>query len=431
MSFPHQRRVTISAGEECTISGNCAVELQLQSGVVEVAGVPLNARESFTFHLLIDKRSLIFYTLEGGSVLVIADGPYEMSSTATTVAPVVQLCYRSIVSKPRSKVLVVGSAHCGKTLIAHTICNLLREGAARGELGEGTSVSPFLMDLNMQSNCLYSPGCVSAVQVEQRLWPGLSSSPTLLPISLFVGEADLPSSNNVTAYLHFVAQLQDCTEALLETVGTGTVHLIIDAPAPAPDIKEGVYFRRLVELLRPTHVVTVTSQDVSETWPSFLEEDVQRLLPECEVVHTTPVARRCSGSLRDQYICEYFAGTPHWPLGCAKVVLPLNQLTFVQYVTREGEVSCQRVQMTAEMGRSICALSHAEIIEEVPFAPVAGMLLLLSVDEEHEEVVAVVPACEPLPRRFLILPNNEQTSHAGPTLCSGGAISCIEKAVSV
>ncbi|EKF28410.1 hypothetical protein MOQ_007844 [Trypanosoma cruzi marinkellei] len=433
MASVYHRKITISAGEECTISGSGAIELQLLSGVVDVAGVLLKAKETHVFFLEADKRCVILYTLEGGSVQATAGLPFETFKTATGMASVVQLCRRSLSAERRTKVLVIGKRQSGKTLTAHTICNLLRDDSA-GEFTTAPAAAVFLMDINPESNCLHAPGCVSAVQVEHVLWPGTTSAPTLLPFSLFIGEAAPPSAESILSFLHFVEQLQDCTESLLNGANHERVHLVIDAPAPASGIKESVYFRKIIELLRPTHVVTVSPQDGSETWSTFLQEDVQRVLPDCEFSHASPVVRRCTTSLREQHLREYFAGTPQFPLGCAKVVLPLTQLQFVQYETHgvdeEVAVSCRKVAMTPTFVGCICALSHAEMIEEVPLAPVAGLLLVVAVDEEHEELVAIVPACDDMPRRIVIVPNETRAAETS-TLRVTTAMASIEESVAV
>ncbi|KAH9598111.1 Polyribonucleotide 5'-hydroxyl-kinase Clp1 [Trypanosoma melophagium] len=418
----YQRQITISAGEECTISGSGAVELLLQSGVVEIAGVLLKAREPYVFFLETDQRCVVLYTLEGGSVLATSNTPVELFKVATGMTAVVQLCRRTLAAERRSKVLVIGRNHSGKTLTAHTICNILREDAATtaAETGDTPAVV-YLMDLNAQSNCIYAPGCISTVEVEHALWPGTTFAPTLLPFSLFLGEASLPSAATIFSFLHFVEQLHDCTEALLKESGHDRVHLVMDAPAPAPGVKEGVYFRRLIELLRPTHVITVIAQDGSETWSTFLQEDVQRVLPDCEFFSVSPVERRCSISMREHNIREYFVGSPQFPLGCAKMVLPLTQLQFVQYETQGDVVGCRKITATSSLSDCLCAISHAEIIEEVPLAPLAGLMLVVVVDEEHEELVAILPACDNIPRRFIIVPNRTIKTNTVDEIAAGAA----------
>nr|CCC95552.1 unnamed protein product [Trypanosoma congolense IL3000] len=430
MSSLYQQKITISAGEECTLCGNCTVELQLLSGVVEVAGVLLNAKEPCTFRIARDQYYIIMYTLEGGCVVVTSDAQVEVSKAVTGMTSVVQLCRRSLDTTPRSKVLVIGHRHSGKTLVAHTICNLLREEAFSVER-EMFPTSVFLMDLNAESNFVYAPGCVSTVLVEHVLWPHTSASPTLLPFSLFVGQAAPPGAESVASFLWFVEQLHDCTQALLDSTKTERIHLIIDAPSPPEGIKEGIYFRRLVELLQPSHVVMVSDPNGSDAWSNALHEDLERLHPGCEVSYAPPVAKRCRSSLCNQRLREYFGGKPQAPLGCAKAALPLTQLQFVQYVMTEGEVSCRKVVPSAELAGCICALSHAEVIEEVPLAPILGLLVLLSVDEEEDEVIVIVPTSEALPHRFLIIPSEEFVSSPHCALRSLEAVAHAEEAVAI
>ncbi|CBH17976.1 hypothetical protein, conserved [Trypanosoma brucei gambiense DAL972] len=430
MSSPYQRKITISAGEECTLSGSCVVGLQLLSGVVEVAGVLLKAKEPPTFRLLTDRYSLVMYTLEGGCVLATSTKQFEVSKAATGMASVGQLCRGALATVTRSKVLVIGRRASGKTLTAHTICNILREDASAVELG-AASTSVFLMDLNAESNSIYAPGCISTVLVEHILWPDTSASPTLLPFSLFVGETAPPGNESVASFLSFVEQLNECTDALIGAANTERAHVVIDAPSPQEGVMEGVYFRRLVELLRPTHVVMVSTQGESDLCSNVLQEDIQRVLPECDVSYVAPVSQRCNSSVREQRLCGYFSGNPQCPLACAKIVLPLAQVQFVRYVRSESGVTCSKVTPSATIIGCICAVSHAEVIEEVPLAPIAGLLLLFAIDEEHEELVAVVPASEPLPRRFLILPNEPTRSCPPSALFSGEVAAHVEEAVAI
>ncbi|KEG11673.1 hypothetical protein DQ04_02381080 [Trypanosoma grayi] len=116
------------------------------------------------------------------------------------------------------------------------------------------------------------------------------------------------------------------------------------------------------------------------------------------------------------------------------MVLPLAQLQFVQYVEQDENVSAIRVQPTKALVNCVCALSHAELIEEVPLAPVAGLLFVVAVEEEYEELVAILPSCDDLPRRFVIVPSAIATTNEGTaasTLNASSIKAQIEEAVSV
>lgn len=54
----------------------------------------------------------------------------------------------------------------------------------------------------------------------------------------------------------------------------------------------------------------------------------------------------------------------------------------------------------------VCALSHAEIIEEVALAPVAGLLLISEVNVVDDEIIFIIPSSDKLLlRRFIIIPS--------------------------
>lgn len=419
------RRILLNAGEEYTLSGNGQIIITLQSGVLDVAGVMLEASRPYTFYLYPDRQSIIVFTLEGGACLVSSDSKVDMRRDVARAGKLVQMTRRTLLAAKRTKSLVIGRPHSGRTLAAHTLCNLLMRYG-------GDKKSVFLMDLNAESNCLYAPGCVSCLQVPgSPLWPGLTASPTLLPLSLFVGAAVRPSASNVNSHLHYYEQLhetamlyiqelrgaagqqQQSSPALLPSEVQS--HVVVDAPPPLDDLQEGVWYRKLIEMLRPTHVVIVGSrEDGEENWSTFLQEDVQRVLPDCEFFFTDPVAHPCSKSSSLELLKEYFNGSAFYSLGCSKVVVPIRSLIFVEE-SGEGSgpgstdgVTMRVVHPDASFQRLVCALSHAELVEEASLAPVAGLMTIVYVDEENEEVAMLIPAAEePLQRRIVIVPHTK------------------------
>ncbi|KPI85671.1 hypothetical protein ABL78_5251 [Leptomonas seymouri] len=440
------RRIFLNAGEEYTLSGNGPILITLQSGVLDVAGVMLETNRTYTFYLHPDRQSIIIFTLEGGVCLVSSDNKVDARRDVARAGKLVQMTRRTLLSTRRSKVLVIGRPKCGKTLAAHTLCNLLmRYGSDKK--------SVFLMDLNAESNCLYAPGCVSCLQVpDSSLWPGLTASPTLLPLSLYVGAAVRPSASNVNSHLHYYEQLHDMAMSYIQELRGAAEqqqqsslsllpnetksHVVVDAPAPLPDLLEGVWFRRLIEVLRPTHVVVVGSRENGEeNWSTFLQEDVQRVLPDCEFFFTDPVAHPCTKSSSHELLKEYFNGTAFYSLGCSKVVVPLKSLVFVEESSEGGspgsmdEVSMRVVRPDASFQNLVCALSHAELVEEASLAPIAGLMTIAYVDEENEEVALIIPAAEePLQRRIVIVP---QLKHRDTLRMSNAQVTAMEESVAV
>lgn len=407
-----QRRVTLSAGEECTVSGSGFVQVTLLTGVIDVAGVLLEASRPLSFYLSANRRSIILFTLEGGSASVASEHSVEVHKSVTGMAPLVQLTRRTLLSLERSKVLVIGKSKGGKTLAAHSICNLLLRYGSENDISLTTKT--FLLDLNAESNSVYAPGCVTVAQApETPLLVGRAASPSLLTLSLYTGAAARPSARTASSFLHFSEQLHDTATSLIHEVygPTCRYHMVIDAPTPLSDLKEGVFYKKLIETVKPTHVVIVGSRDgVSDEWCTFLQEDVQRVLPDCDFVFFEPVFRPCAQPATTLLLPEYFVGTTPVPLGCSKVVASSQSLVFTELVVdaQGTPVGVKKVRPNRGWRGLVCALSHAAIEEEVPFAPVAGLATVALVDEENDEVVLVLPAnADPLPRRIVVVPSSE------------------------
>ncbi|GET93464.1 hypothetical protein, conserved [Leishmania tarentolae] len=421
------RRLTLNAGEEYTLIGDGAVQVTLQSGLLDVAGVMLDANRPYTFYLHTDRQAITLFTLEGAACMLSSDNRVDTHRGVARAGKLVQMTRRTILATKRTKVLVIGRPRSGKTLAAHTLCNLLMRYG-------NDKKSVFLMDLNAESNCLFAPGCVSCIQVsEAPLWPGLTASPKLLPISLYTGAAVRPSASNVNSLLHYYDQLHETVMGYIQELNGMSVaahqqqaspyasslnetqsHVVVDAPAPLADLQEGVWYKKLIEVLRPSHVVIVSSrEDGEEKWSTFLQEDVQRILPDCEFLFTDPIAHPCERSSSRELLREYFTGTPFYSLGCSKVVVALKSLTFVEEANEgsapgsaEG-VLMRVVHPDASFQALVCALSHAELLEEVPLAPIAGLVTIVYVDEKNEEVAMLIPAAEePLLRRLIIVPQS-------------------------
>lgn len=431
------RRVTLTAGEEYTLTGNGLVEITLQTGVLDVAGVLLEANHPYKFFLRTGSRSLVLFTLEGGSCIISSEHKLDLVSGVAKAAPLVQLVRRTLLPAEESKVLVIGHQGSGKTLASHTLCNLLmRYGSDKK--------SVFLLDFNAESNSIYAPGCVSGVQVgETPLWSGLTSLPTLVPLSLYTGAAVRPTARNVSSFLHYCDQLHETATSWFRELGNlapgqrQKVHIVMDAPSPMDDLQEGVLYKKMIEMLRPTHVVVIGGPESSkENWSTFLQEDVQRVLPDCEFSFAESITHRCTASLRRQLLQEYFTGTPFYALGCSKVVVPLKSVQFVEEEDAEVTISSggdavvmRSVRPDASFRFLVCALSHAQLVEEAPLAPIAGLVTIVYVDEENEEVALIIPAAEePLQRRIIIVPH---TFHRDSLRATEAQVATMEECVAV
>ncbi|CCW69256.1 unnamed protein product [Phytomonas sp. Hart1] len=414
MTPKYQRRLTLSAGEECTITGNGPITVTLLTGVLHLAGVLLEANRPYSFYLHSERTSVILFTLEGGSANITSEESMNFFRHSSGAVPLVQFTRRTLFPLKTSKVLVIGKEGSGKSLAAHTIINLLRD--YRMGKDDNALNRYFLLDFNAESNCIFSPGCVSFVEVrDDPLWLERIASPTMLPLSFYTGSVTRPSAKDISAFIHFCGQLYDTCNLYLqeECLPPQRAHLILDAPSPLSDLKKEVFYKKFIEIVKPTHVVIVCSRDdASEDWFTFLQEDIQRVLPDCEFAFTEPCAHPCPSPPTHLRIKEYFVGSPNTTmLGCSKLVMSSKALQFFEYVGGDLEnpsgVGVRRVYPAPGWRRLVCALSHAEIIEEVPLAPVAGLFVICHVDEENDEIVILVPTPEDaLQRRFVVIPRH-------------------------
>lgn len=431
------------------LSGSSIVELQLVSGVLEVAGELLDAVQPHTFHLRAGEgplASMIIYTLEGGVVSVRSKVPVTISRNASgSVAQLCGFCSPLLNQHFSSSLrfLVIGRKGSGKTHTAHTLCNLIH----RSSLERGAHMRTFLVDLN-PSNALFAPGAVSSRDVTgSALTLGQTAHPlrSSLTLNFFHGSTQCPSTpQEEQTFMHFAEQCVETTSLWAdETVGDenhrGACHLVVDAPAPCGEVRELLFFKNLIKVVQPTHVIVLTDSNSStekqeashenpedseaSQWGRFLQEDTERMMPDCEFLFLAPLPTKTVTDHRDSdekkriaaLLVEYFIGSPSTcSLGCSKVVLPVSALQFVSLDYSAESLSVKAVKCdasritenTAKHGPLVCSLSHAEIMDEVPLAPSAGLFVLVHLDEEADEVVLLIPAngAAPLVRRFAVLP---------------------------
>lgn len=607
MRFSQRSRTyKLSPGEELLLKGNCALIVQLSMGVVYLAGRALEVNQSYSFSLRLDAfPSLSFYSLEGGTLLVkvIRDrGTFEAHRGVTGMGEVHRLVYRDLIHHPTGplRVVVLGRPGIGKSYIAASLCHLLQH--AHAEIGASRRM--FLADLNPTSNQLFAPGCMSSRELlpdSAPMWIGQMANPTQPSptLSFYCGTTLRPSNlQEGAAFLHFaeqcvestvgwveeqlMASTKDCSSSL-----EGWYGLVVDVPSPSGTLLAVPFYKQLLHVLRPTHVVIVSDevppgigdfeddalneseedkvaeededQDEEEKeegtdeeirrerreekhearrqaklkkergerggvstfylsdpscvsfplrWiPSFIE-DVQNLMPDCQLVRVRPVLRDTrammsiweSGrssfngniytqvnsttypegdgastssssdrsksrntsqtsnftlgkdylrrGITDRLLQQYFVGGKPYPLlGCSKVVLPFSAVQLVE-VMYDPDISGVKARpllrppdglflskLTTPNDSSdtsssslkcvgggnaggvsvkglVCSLSHAEVLEEVPYAPTAGLLVILYIDEDTEEMALMIPAASstPLAKKFIVLPSRILTA---------------------
>lgn len=311
--------------------------------------------------------------------------------------------------------MVIGDSGTGKTLVMHTIFNTLRRYSAESEYAMHTKT--FAIDLNTDTNGFFSPACVSFVQVvEPFLWLGQTGSGSNIALSLFTGCASRPSAKTVSNFHHFSGQLVETAMLYLEQLCSlnDRIHIVIDVPSPQSDLSPWVFYKNVIENVHPTHVIIVGgrgSETNDASWPSMLQEVVQRSMPDCNFILTETLARSTNRNIDVPCrLRKYFIGTVFQPLGCAKVVVNKNELQVVELIASDysdgDAVYARSCAVDRSLRSTVCALSHAELLDEVPLAPIVGLVILTDIDDEHDEMVLIVPSGETvLQRRFLIAPS--------------------------
>lgn len=288
MSFVQRcRPFKLSPGEELLVKGTCTLIVQLSIGVVYLAGRALEVNRTYSFSLHLDSfPSLSFYTLEGGTLLmkVLRDrGTFEALRGVTGMADLHRFVFRDLIRNPTGplRIAVLGRPGIGKSCAAVSLCHLLQQ--AHTEIGASRRM--FLMDLNPTSNGLFAPGCLSSREVfadASPLWIGQMSNP-IQPsptLSFFCGTTLRPSTApEGVSFLHFADQSISSTvgwveEQLLESTThfsssspltsdpslDGWYGMVVDVASPSGSLLAVPFYKQLLQLLQPTHVVVVSDE---------------------------------------------------------------------------------------------------------------------------------------------------------------------------
>lgn len=480
MALAFKKQVALRPGEEMLLTGSGLVRLELVSGVIEVAGVMLEAGRNYPFILRsADAPSLLVYTLEGGVVKMESERNLDMSKGPTGVGELYRLINQPWSPSEPLRLLVVGRTGVGKSHTAATLCHLIQ----RLRKEQGIHRRTFLVDLNPGNNALYAPGCVSSREVsDSPLWLGQTAGPTQTPLTLsfFCGTTAPPSTiEGSHAFLHFAEQCVESTTGWIEELMSPTAGasssmensyadhyaLVMDVTSPSGQVRAVPFYKQLIQVVHPTHVIFVTDEmkpgfdnDEDEGWeeaeaeernttdafaqaeraassaslnpyrfalnctaaaftPRWVQtiiEDLQNSAPECRCVRIRPtqtprVSLQPTALQTATLLRQYFIGSPSVPLGCTKVSLSTQSIQFAELrydPDTLGVTAHASPPPRGSWARLMCSISHAEIIEEVPLAPTAGLVLLTQVDEESDEVALLIPASRHtlLPRRFIVLP---------------------------
>ncbi|CUG89988.1 Hypothetical protein, putative [Bodo saltans] len=446
MSGSRSQKISLSAGQQCTLSGEGRITIHLSDGVVEIGGVVIGANQQYPFSLS-DNCSVTLVTLEGGSIVLAhpVATTVDVLKTSTEMSTVMALARKDVQRGKPTVVAVIGGPRTGKSHAAQTYANILAQGLGKRQGASAPGV--YYADASGS----LTPGCLSVMELQSVdgvlsestfLWPSHTPAPDRVQCSFWLGnEHSTISAAGMPLFLHTLGQLHACCDAMAknQTAITSTNrpvgHVVYDLPTTDGTLPRELFYQRVLEMIRPTVLIITESDKGPRDWSRSIEENIRRTSPLTEiavVLQNQRLSASPSGSLRYS-LRQYFSGTVGHSLGSAKVVVQLSKLRWyrVRPSTSTGSayVSEAVVPSSSVVAGCLCALSHAKLDVEVPFANVCGVVFIASVSEEHDECVLVVPSCDTqLPNNVLVLASSS-TEGALPWKLSADEVSEVEEAV--
>lgn len=445
------------------------IRMLLREGTAEVAGVPMSSEwVRFTLTrggggsaagsdpnrgATYLAGGISVYTLEGAVISVVSNNrttgpeaslPFHVHRAASRVPAlfdvVRKLRKKCQLSPAGLRVLVIGRDHgVGCTYAARTLSNL----CLRDEYGSAAASKIVYLDANVAKAAVSCVGTIACAEVTAELCsidhPFVASP----PIAFFAG-AGAATSSTSASILAALGQAADAAAWIARRTEHKLCYTVIDTPtlyddaaAPLAAVSPSslhvtsrlAFHRAIVDIVAPTDIIFVGCAntqggsdgsmdgllaEISRTHRNVNVEFVPQLGASSRPTATGNAAHLPSVHLRAQ---DYFFGPPSCPLGCAKVIAPLSQLVFidVDYAVNPPAVN---VVKGSERGRArndsdrglplpgtLCAVSLATTVAEVPFANIAGIVIVVLIDEASDEVTLVTPSGDAtLPRQYLVLP---------------------------
>jgi len=436
----HVQRVTLVAGQQCTIQGAGIVRVMLIDGVIEIAGALIHAKCEYTFNLQpTQQRNLVLYSLEGGTVGIFCERPphtLDVVKNTTNISSITNVVRETFQKGKRCVVAVAGGPQSGKTFAACTAANSLVSLCKRQESSVGNSAGAFLADA---TGCGPVPASVVCTELQQAgsssstgggqfqappLWPGLVASPIRWQATSFwlgLQHAEI-SSNHMAWYLHVLKQLEATVESVAgREPDTQKSHVVYDLSAPDESIPKELFYKHVLQCIRPSIVILLRSgqtegSEIDATWTETLREDIRRTSPSVQVVITDLQLKCASSSLvpgaaLTRSLTDYFGGTLEHPLRAGKVVAPLSSLKWFRVTSAAASAAsssswaAEALSSTASItSGTLCGVSLARLDIEIPYADIAGVVVVLRIDKEADEVVLFSPSGESLPNHILVLP---------------------------
>ena len=417
------RVITLVTGQSCSIQCEGSIRVKLYTGDLEIAGAPLEHNKVETLVLSIAKP-LVVYTLEG-CVFGLQPDCADTSAFSTEVGnfpsgmgSLLRLLRKGfdVPSSSASglrgsadalRVVVAGSKGSGRFFAACAIANTMNRS-----LGNGTIFCDLTTSVDGQLSRLGCLGCAET-HSDVPLWEGMQwssySSSMLFHHGLTtstVGSSDLPQ--------FLTAASSACESAIWMSGEKKNAPIVFVLPSFDESVSKEQFYRSVLESIRPTHIVFTGDDGTSA------QQTLGRLFPSarfshCGTVATSEASKPPVSSRVAKALFEYFAGTQLNPLGASVITVPISSLKFV-VLEGEGDASVAARPLAVSADESlgtiapdelkgcVCAVSLGLTPEEIPYANVAGFVVISNVYPAADEVEIVSPSSEAMvPGAFLIV----------------------------
>lgn len=420
--------ITLVAGQSCFARCRGQLRVKLYTGNVEIAGATLLSNVVATFVLELNKP-LHLYTLEGcviglqpdsdedsklsteisklaiGTLLKFIKKGFETTGASVNAAGLA-------ISQARGgvRIAVVGDKGAGRYLAACTVTNALNRTKSDGSIfcDLTTCVDGQLSKLG----CL---GCIET-HAEVPLWQGMQWSTYTASMLFYHGiTSPIIHAKDLTQYLTPVASACESASWMSQQKSDCPIIFVLPSFDEATVSRE-TFYRATMEIIKPTHVIFTGDEE------GGTHQTLGRLLPTAKLMYCSAVVASNSrtevatSSALTTAVSEYFQGTSLNPLGTTLITVPLSS---IQFVTLKSQSSSSEVvpytviddgdndnpsNPSASLVGVVCAVSHAGTISEAAYANIAGLVVIVDVFADRDEVELLSPSSDAmLPSKILIV----------------------------
>ena len=361
----------LAGGEEAFIECFGILTLDIVDGAIDVDGLPLTESHIELGSSRSPTTHIVLFSWSGATVRCRGQSTKIVKSKSSV--PQLVECVRQLNSK--SVVLVIGPRGCGKSRAAKTVVNSLVK----------RRVNSVLVDLDGE-NGFVAPNTIASVEVTEGILPHTEFGG--VPIVYFAS-----SNKSKGLYLHTVSQLLAC--ASWQASQEGSHAIVVDLPYLG-----GETHRRVVDLVQPTSVLALGSDPQTDDFQSH----VARMGTNCTITNLPALHQSDNVSThRAECLQHYFLGGSR-SLGTRAVAVALSQIHLVEIALNAGQLQVQDIELHKTLLHCVAAVSHASQREEVPFANIAGLCIIVGFSKEDDELHIMIPTGECfVPRPFLIV----------------------------